>query len=78
MSKNPFYNEVIEKSLFEINVASLDKISDKEVCRFKADFDRLSVEGKISSETQAIMNSLFMIIELILLIFLSATQLYHA
>jgi transposase len=55
-------------------VASLDKISAKdEVCRFKADFDRLSVEGKMSSETRAIMNSLFMIIELILLIFLSAT-----
>ncbi|MGG7055956.1 IS66 family transposase [Nitrosomonas sp. ANs5] len=36
----------------------------------KADFDRLGGEGKITSESQAIMNSLFMIVELILAIFL--------
>jgi len=52
-------------------VASLDKTSVKdEVGRLKADFDRLGSEGKVSSEIQAIMNSLFMIIELILAIFL--------
>ena len=52
-------------------MASLDKTSVKdEVGRLKADFDRLGSEGKVSSEIQAIMNSLFMIIELILAIFL--------
>jgi len=52
-------------------VASLDKTSVKdEVNRLKADFDRLGSEGKVSSEIQAIMNSLFLIIELILAIFL--------
>ena len=52
-------------------MANLDKTSVKdEVSRLKADFDRLSKEGKVTSESQAIMNSLFMIIELILAIFL--------
>jgi hypothetical protein len=52
-------------------MASLDKTSVKdEVNRLKADFDRLGKEGKVTSESQAIMNSLFMIIELILAIFL--------
>jgi rubrerythrin len=52
-------------------VANLDKTSVKdEVGRLKADFERLGKEGKVSSESQAIMNSLFMIIELILAIFL--------
>ncbi|SFI68258.1 hypothetical protein [Nitrosomonas sp. Nm34] len=52
-------------------MASLDKISVRdEVSRLKADFDRLGAEGKLSSESQAIMNSLFMIVELILAIFL--------
>ena len=52
-------------------MASLDKTSVKdEVNRLKADFDRLGSEGKVSSEIQVIMNSLFMIIELILAIFL--------
>jgi hypothetical protein len=52
-------------------VASLDKTSVKdEVGRLKADLNRLSAEGKVSSEIQVIMNSLFMIIELILAIFL--------
>ncbi|MDP1949708.1 MAG: hypothetical protein Q8K59_01150 [Nitrosomonas sp.] len=36
----------------------------------KADFDRLGGEGKITHESQTIMNSLFMIVELILAIFL--------
>lgn len=52
-------------------MASLDKTSVREeVGRLKADFDRLGSEGKISSESQAIMNSLFLIVELILAIFL--------
>ena len=52
-------------------MANLDKTSIKdEVNRLKADFDRLGKEGKVTSESQAIMNSLFMIIELILAIFL--------
>ncbi|SDX12266.1 hypothetical protein [Nitrosomonas communis] len=52
-------------------MASLDKISVRdEVSRLKADFDRLGAEGKLSPENQAIMNSLFMIVELILAIFL--------
>ena len=52
-------------------MASLDKTSVRdEVSRLKADFDRLVSEGKLSSESQAIMNSLFMIVELILAIFL--------
>ena len=52
-------------------MANLDKTSVKdEVNRLKADFDRLGKEGKVTSESQAIMNSLFMIIELILAIFL--------
>jgi len=52
-------------------VASLDKASVKdEVGRLKGDFNRLSAEGKVSFEIQVIMNSLFMIIELILAIFL--------
>ena len=52
-------------------MASLDKTSVKdEVGRLKADLNRLSAEGKVSSEIQVIMNSLFMIIELILAIFL--------
>ena len=52
-------------------MANLDKTSVRdEVGRLKADFDRLGKEGKVTSESQAIMNSLFMIIELILAIFL--------
>ena len=52
-------------------MASLAKTSVRdEVSRLKADFDRLGSEGKLSSESQAIMNSLFMIVELILAIFL--------
>lgn len=52
-------------------MANLDKASVRgEVDRLKADFNRLGSEGKVSSEIQAIMNSLFMIIELILAIFL--------
>lgn len=52
-------------------MANLDKASVREeVGRLKADFDRLNAEGKISAEIRALMNSLFMIIELISAIFL--------
>ncbi|SET70998.1 Transposase IS66 family protein, partial [Nitrosomonas marina] len=52
-------------------MANLDKASVREeVGRLKSDFDCLSAEGKISAEIRALMNSLFMIIELILAIFL--------
>lgn len=55
-------------------MANLDKSSVRnEVSRLKADFERLCAEGKISSESQAIMNSLFMVVELILAIFLERT-----
>ncbi|SER52485.1 hypothetical protein SAMN05421690_103419 [Nitrosomonas sp. Nm51] len=52
-------------------MASLDKTSVREeVSRLKADFDRLNTEGEISTEIQAVMNGLFMVVELILAIFL--------
>jgi len=54
-------------------MANLDKTSVKdEVGRLKKDFDRLGKEGKVTPESQVIMNTLFMVIELILAIFLSA------
>jgi transposase len=44
-------------------MASLDKTSVRdEVSYLKADFDRLGSEGKLSSESQAIMNMLHMIL----------------
>ncbi len=52
-------------------MASLDKSSVRnEVSRLKADFETLCAEDKITRESQAIMNSLFMMVELILAIFL--------
>ena len=55
-------------------MANLDKSSVRnEVSRLKADFERLCADGKISSESQAIMNSLFRVVELILAIFLERT-----
>lgn len=55
-------------------MANLDKASVRtEVSRLKADFEKLCVEGKITGESQAIMNSLFMVVELILAIFLERT-----
>lgn len=52
-------------------MASLDKTSVRdEVSRLRTDFNRLGSEGKLSAESQAIMSSLFMIVELILAIFL--------
>jgi transposase len=55
-------------------MASLDKTSVRtEVSRLKTDFEKLCAEGKITPESQAIMNSLFMLVELILAIFLERT-----
>jgi len=55
-------------------MAHLDKSSVRnEVSRLKADFEKLCAEGKITGESQAIMNSLFMVVELILAIFLERT-----
>ena len=52
-------------------MASLDKSSVRnEVSRLKADFEKLCAEGKITCESQAIMTSLFLVVELILAIFL--------
>jgi len=52
-------------------MASLDKTSVRsEVSRLKAEFERLNSDGKITGETQVLMSSMFMIIELILSIFL--------
>jgi len=52
-------------------MANIDKSSVRnEVSRLKADFEQLCADGKITSESKVLMNSLFMIIELILSIFL--------
>ena len=55
-------------------MASLDKTSVRtEVGRLKADFERLCADGKITSESKALMLSMFLIVELILSIFLEKT-----
>ncbi len=55
-------------------MANLDKASVRsEVSRLKADFEKLCAEGKITCESQAIMTSLFLVVELILAIFLERT-----
>ena len=52
-------------------MASLDKSSVRnEVSHLKADFEQLCAEGKIPSKSKVLMNSMFMIVELILSIFL--------
>ncbi len=52
-------------------MASLDKSSVRnEVSRLKTDFEKLSSNGKVSAEISVLMNSMFMIIELILSLFL--------
>jgi transposase len=52
-------------------MASLDKTSVREeVERLKSNFEQLTRDGKASPETQTLFNSLFLIIELILSIFL--------
>ncbi len=55
-------------------MASLDKTSVRtEVNRLKTDFEQLCAEGNITSESKALMMSMFMIVELILSIFLEKT-----
>lgn len=52
-------------------MANVDKSSVRnEVSRLKADFEQLCCAGKITSESKVLMNSMFMILELILSIFL--------
>lgn len=52
-------------------MANLDKASVRtEVSRLKADFEKLCGEGKVTGESQAVMTSLFLVVELILAIFL--------
>ena len=52
-------------------MANLDKTTVRnEVSRLKDDFEQLCADGKITSESKVLMNSMFMIIELILSIFL--------
>ena len=52
-------------------MASVDKSSVKnEVGRLKADFERLCSEGKITREIVVLMNSMLMIVDLMLSIFL--------
>lgn len=52
-------------------MANVDKSSVRnEVSLLKADFEQLCADGKITSECKVLMNSMFMIIDLILSIFL--------
>lgn len=52
-------------------MANIDKLSVRnEVSRLKADFEQLCADGKINSEIKLLMNSMFIIIELMLSIFL--------
>ena len=60
--KNPWYNTAM---------ATIDKISVREeIDRLKHEFEQLCSAGKVSSEIQDVMNSLLVIVELILSIFL--------
>ena len=52
-------------------MASLDKTSVRnEVDRLKADFEALRAKNKVSSEVSVLMNSMLMIVEIMLSIFL--------
>ncbi len=52
-------------------MANLDKSTGRnEVSHLKADFEQLCAEGKINHEIKILMNSMFMIIELMISIFL--------
>lgn len=52
-------------------MASVDKVSVRnEVARLKGDFEKLCADGKVSGEIKLLMNSLLMIIELMLSVFL--------
>lgn len=62
------------KTIAPLFMANLDKTSVRnEVRRLKADFEQLCCDGKVLRETQVLMNSMFMIIELMLSIFLERT-----
>ena len=55
-------------------MASVDKESVRaEVSKLKEQFEKLSTAGKVNTEVGMVMNSMFMIIELILAIFLERT-----
>jgi len=55
-------------------MASIDKLTVRnEVSRLKADFKQLCMDGEIKNELKVLMNSMFMIIELMLSIFLEKT-----
>jgi len=55
-------------------MATLDKTTVRnEIARLKEDFEQLRADGKVTTESQAVMNSLFMIVELILAVFLERT-----
>lgn len=55
-------------------MAQIDKTSVRnEVSRIKTDFEQLCASGKMSSEIKFLMNSMFMIMELMLSIFLEKT-----
>lgn len=55
-------------------MASLDKTSVREqVAQYKADFEQLSADGKISAEVKPLISGMLMLIELILAIFLEKT-----
>lgn len=67
-------DEVYRKVILSAWTVNLDKASVRtEDSRLKADFEKLCAEGKITSESQAIMNSLLMVVELIPAIFLERT-----
>ncbi len=55
-------------------MATLDKTSIRnEISRLKADFEQLRDDGKVPKETWVLMNSVFMMMELMLSIFLERT-----
>lgn len=69
--KNPCYSRYCSTIRTEETVASIDKISvRKEVDRIKDEFEQLGAAGKINHECKLLIQSIFMIIELILSVFL--------
>ena len=59
---------------YSIAMATLNKASVREeVDRLKQEFDKLCSGGKVSSEIRAVMNSLLLVVDLILAIFLEKT-----
>jgi hypothetical protein len=52
-------------------MATVNKTSIREeITRLKNDFDHLCNDGKVSAEMRVVMNSLLMVVELILAVFL--------